>query len=168
MRQIECINALSEPAARAEFLQCCGSARWAAQLAARRPYDDDAHLCAVAVETWRARGRADWLEAFAAHPRIGDLDALREKFAVAAAWSAEEQKGVAGAAEATLSALVDGNRRYEARFGFIFLVCATGKTASEMLSLLERRLGNSPEDELHNAAAEQEKIMLLRLGKLCT
>ena len=109
---------------------------------------------------------ADWLEAFAAHPRIGDLDALRKKFASTANWCAGEQAGVAAADEAVLTALADGNRAYEARFGYIFIVCATGKSAAEMLAILTARLANDPEVELKVATAEQAKITRLRLEKL--
>ncbi len=109
---------------------------------------------------------ADWLEAFAAHPRIGDVDALRAKFAATAAWASGEQAGVAGASESTLRALAEGNRDYEAKFGHIFIVCATGKTADEMLGLLRERLANEPDAELAVAAAEQAKITAIRLRKL--
>jgi 2-oxo-4-hydroxy-4-carboxy-5-ureidoimidazoline decarboxylase len=135
-------------------------------MAARRPFAGAAGLFAAAREVWQGLAREDWLEAFAAHPRIGDLEALRGKFAATAAWSAGEQAGVAGAAEATLRALAEANRAYEARFGHIFIVCASGKSAEEMLALLERRLNNSAEEELRTAAGEQEKITRLRLEKL--
>ncbi len=109
---------------------------------------------------------ADWLEAFAAHPKIGDRDALRAKFAATAAWSAIEQAGVDGAPEEVLDALADANDRYHERFGYIFIVCATGKTAEEMLALIRERLSNDPEVELRTAAAEQAKIARIRLEKL--
>ena len=91
---------------------------------------------------------ADWLEAFAAHPRIGDSDALRARFATTAAWASREQAGALGASEDVLEDLAMGNRQYEERFGFIFIVCATGKTAEEMLELLRQRLANDPEAEI--------------------
>src|SRR5204862_7995938 len=100
---------------------------------------------------WHALTRAEWLEAFAAHPKIGDLEALRSKYTQTAAWSAGEQAGLAGALEATLLALAEGNRQYESTFGHIFIVCATGKTAEQMLTLLEQRLKNAPEEELRIA-----------------
>jgi 2-oxo-4-hydroxy-4-carboxy-5-ureidoimidazoline decarboxylase len=168
MSDVAAINSWSEPEARAAFLRCCGATRWAARMAARRPFAGEAELFAAAGQVWRSLTRADWLEAFAAHPKIGDLEALRRKFAATASWSAGEQAGVAGASETTLQALAEGNRRYEARFGHIFIVCATGKTAAEMLALLDQRLGNEPEEELRIAAGEQEKITQLRLRKLCT
>jgi 2-oxo-4-hydroxy-4-carboxy-5-ureidoimidazoline decarboxylase len=166
MTKLELINSVDEAAARAMFLRCCGATRWAERMAARRPFACEEKLLAAAEEIWRGLPRQDWLEAFAAHPKIGDLDALRGKFARGAAWSAQEQGGVAGASEATLRALAQGNCDYEARFGHLFIVCASGKTAEEMLALLQQRLHNDPEDELRIAAGEQEKITRLRLQKL--
>jgi 2-oxo-4-hydroxy-4-carboxy-5-ureidoimidazoline decarboxylase len=163
---VAALNALPPADARAALLRCCGSRRWADALLARRPFASTADLLAAADEVWAGLDRADWLEAFAAHPRIGDLDGLRKKFAATADWSAGEQAGVAGAGEAVLRELAEGNRRYEERFGHIFIVCATGKTAAEMLRLLRERLPNAPAAELAVAAAEQAKITRLRLEKL--
>jgi 2-oxo-4-hydroxy-4-carboxy-5-ureidoimidazoline decarboxylase len=137
-------------------------------MASRRPFPSEADLFTAAEHVWRGLAREDWLEAFATHPRIGDVDSLRKKFAATAAWSAREQAGVAGASEEVLLALAEGNRAYEAKFGYLFIVCATGKTAEEMLALLHQRLGNTPEEELLNAANEQAKITRLRLDKLST
>lgn len=108
----------------------------------------------------------DWLEAFTHHPRIGDVKNLRQKFASTAQWSQDEQKGVHGVPEDVIQALADGNARYEKKFGHIFLVCATGKSAQEMLALLQQRLHNTPETELRVAMQEQAKITRLRLEKL--
>lgn len=166
MLNVDALNALAEAEARAALLRCCGSTRWVERMAARRPFAGPADLFAAAEEIWRSLRREDWLEAFAAHPRIGDLEALRQRFTATAAWSAAEQAGVAGAAEATLQALADGNRQYEARFGHLFIVCASGKSAAEMLAQLRQRLGNDPEEELRVAAGEQEKITRLRLERL--
>jgi 2-oxo-4-hydroxy-4-carboxy-5-ureidoimidazoline decarboxylase len=166
MIDLDVLNGWSAAEARAALLRCCGSARWAERMAARRPFATEEELFAAAEEVWRGLARADWLEAFAAHPKIGDLDALRARFAATAAWSAAEQAGMVGAPEATLRALAEGNRRYEARFGHIFIVCASGKTAGEMLALLEQRLNNDPEEELRIAASEQKKITHLRLRSL--
>jgi 2-oxo-4-hydroxy-4-carboxy-5-ureidoimidazoline decarboxylase len=168
MMDLQALNHLDEAEACGSLLRCCGAARWAEQMAARRPFADTSELRRAAEDVWRSLGREDWLEAFRAHPRIGDVEALRQKFAATAAWSAAEQAGVAGAAEATLQTLAEGNRRYEARFGYLFLVCATGKSAAEMLALLEQRLTHEPAQELRIAAAEQEKITLLRLQRLCS
>jgi 2-oxo-4-hydroxy-4-carboxy-5-ureidoimidazoline decarboxylase len=166
MTTLQLINSLDEAAARALFLRCCGATRWAEGMAARQPFASAEKLWAAAEEIWQGLAREDWLEAFAAHPKIGDLNVLRGKFARNAAWSAQEQGGVVGASEATLQALAQGNRDYEARFGHLFVVCASGKTAEEMLALLTQRLHNDPQDELLIAAAEQEKITRLRLQKL--
>jgi 2-oxo-4-hydroxy-4-carboxy-5-ureidoimidazoline decarboxylase len=163
---VTALNTLSPADARAALLRCCGSRRWADAMLARRPFASPADLHAAADEVWAGLDRADWLEAFAAHPRIGDLDSLRKKFATTADWSAGEQAGVAGAGEAVLRELAEGNRRYEERFGHLFIVCATGKTAAEMLRLLCERLPNEPAAELAVAAAEQAKITRLRLEKL--
>jgi 2-oxo-4-hydroxy-4-carboxy-5-ureidoimidazoline decarboxylase len=160
------INAWSEAEAREQFQRCCGSTAWAEQMAARRPYADEADLLAVAQQIEQTMTPADWREAFAAHPRIGDRAALRAKFATTAAWSASEQAGVAEAAEEVVDALAEGNRAYEARFGWIFIVCAAGKSATEMLDLLRQRLANDPDEELRTAAAEQRKITRLRLERL--
>jgi 2-oxo-4-hydroxy-4-carboxy-5-ureidoimidazoline decarboxylase len=166
MSAFDVVNAATDAKARAGLLRCCGSRRWAEAMLARRPFASAADLFAAADEIWDGLDRADWLEAFAAHPPIGDLDSLRQKFAATAAWSAGEQAGVAGAADDVLYELAEGNCRYEERFGHIFIVCATGKTALEMLHTLRERLQNTPDEELAIAAAEQAKITRLRLEKL--
>jgi 2-oxo-4-hydroxy-4-carboxy-5-ureidoimidazoline decarboxylase len=165
---LEQINGWTAAEARAAFLHCCGSARWAERLAASRPFASAQNLFDAAERIWHGLDRDDWLEAFAAHPKIGDLDALRAKFSNTAAWSAAEQAGVAGAPEDVLQNLAHGNRLYEAKFGYIFIVCATGKTAGEMLTLLQQRLKNDPQKELMIAAGEQAKITRLRLQKFCS
>jgi 2-oxo-4-hydroxy-4-carboxy-5-ureidoimidazoline decarboxylase len=134
---------------------------------ARRPFGDREALIRHAREVWATMAREDLLEAFAHHPRIGaDLDALRDRFAATRDWSAGEQAAVREASEETLVALRDGNLAYERRFGHIFIVCATGKSAGEMLALLEARLDNEPDRELSIAAAEQMKITEIRLDKI--
>ncbi|MEA2632199.1 MAG: 2-oxo-4-hydroxy-4-carboxy-5-ureidoimidazoline decarboxylase [Chloroflexota bacterium] len=160
------VNAWTADEARAEFRRCCGSARWAETMESLRPYASEAALLDAAERTWRDLPRIDRLEAFSAHPRIGDLDALRARFAATADWSAQEQGGVAGAPEEVLRGLVEGNRQYEERFGYLFLVCATGKSAAAMLELLRGRLSNDPDEEIANAAAEQAAIMRLRLERM--
>jgi 2-oxo-4-hydroxy-4-carboxy-5-ureidoimidazoline decarboxylase len=134
-------------------------------MAARRPFATEHELFAAAAATWQALTRNDWLEAFAAHPRIGDLNSLRAGYDRGLA--ASEQAGVAHVSESVLQALSDGNRAYEAKFGHIFIVCATGKSAAEMLAMLQERLSNDPDQELLLAAAEQQKITHLRLQKVC-
>jgi 2-oxo-4-hydroxy-4-carboxy-5-ureidoimidazoline decarboxylase len=160
------LNALPPEEARAELLRCCGASRWADAMVRARPFRDSAHVLAEGERVWASTGSEDWHEAFRHHPRIGDISRLRERFASTASWSSQEQGGVAGAEEAVLQGLAEGNRAYEERFGFIFLVCATGKSASEMLALLRERMKNAPEHELRVAAAEQGKILRLRLEKL--
>jgi 2-oxo-4-hydroxy-4-carboxy-5-ureidoimidazoline decarboxylase len=162
------LNALADSDARTEFLRCCGSHRWADGMLARRPFADTASLTKAADELWSAASRDDCLEAFAAHPKIGsDIASLRAKFAHTASWSSREQGGMSGAAETTIRRLAEQNQVYDERFGYIFIVCATGKSASEMLAILESRIDSRPEDELRIAAEEQRKIMHLRLAKLC-
>jgi 2-oxo-4-hydroxy-4-carboxy-5-ureidoimidazoline decarboxylase len=158
----------TEPAqdAHAALMRCCGATRWADGMVARRPFADADALLAAADEVWAAMGEGDWREAFTHHPRIGDVSKLREKFASTATWSSQEQKGVSGASEETIQALAQGNRAYEEKFGFIFLVCATGKSAEEMLALLRERMPNDAAAELRIAAGEQAKITRIRLEKL--
>jgi 2-oxo-4-hydroxy-4-carboxy-5-ureidoimidazoline decarboxylase len=136
-------------------------------LLAARPYASSPELFALAEHVWQSLGADDYLEAFSHHPQIGeDLSALRQRFAGTATLSAREQAGVAEADEAVLLALREGNRAYRERFGFIFIVCASGKSAREMLTLLEARIENDREAELRIAAAEQAKITRIRLEGL--
>ena len=150
-----------------DFVRCCGSQRWAAGMVAAQPYGSRAHLLGHAEQLWWRLDEADWLEAFAHHPRIGaDPAALRARFASTAHWAAGEQSGVHGASEATLAALLEGNKTYEQQYGHIFIVCASGLSAEQMLARLQARLGRTPSVELARAAAEQAKITRLRLQKL--
>ncbi len=172
------LNALTPAEAAPALAACCASPRWAEALERARPFRDWQHLEWAADETWRALGPDDWRQAFAAHPPLGALGALGASGGPAAApaapagdgratrWSAGEQAGVQGAAPETLARLASGNRRYEERFGHVFLLCASGKSAEEMLAALEARLGNDPGLELRVAADEQAKITRLRLAKL--
>jgi OHCU decarboxylase len=170
--QLSELNALDENKAASELRRCCGSSRWAQQVARARPFDSIDALTAAADALWWALDRADWLEAFAAHPRIGAASAGRSDTGTSqrpdntAAWSDAEQAGVSGAAEQTRRRLAGANEDYQARFGYIFIVCATGRTADEMLDMLEARLHNDPDRELRVAAEEQRKITRLRLAKL--
>ena len=154
------LNALSDQRARAALERCCGARHWADAMLAARPFGSDAELLATAERVWWGLGRADWLEAFAAHPRIGGRGGPKTD------WARHEQAGADGATEATLAALAQGNRAYEERFGHVFLISATGKTADEMLGALRGRLSNDPATELRVAAEEQAKITRLRLNKL--
>lgn len=140
----------------AALLGCCASKAWAKAMA--RAFETREELLRAADDVWFSLGRAGWLEAFAAHPKIGDRRA--------GGAAAKEQAGARGASAATLAALDAGNRAYEKKFGFTFIVCATGKSADEMLDILRSRLENDAEAELRNAAVEQGKITRIRLEKL--
>jgi len=156
---LEELNGL-EPGERGELLhRCNGSAAWVAGMQRVFPVADIAGLLVAAAEVWRACSEEDWKEAFAHHPKIGVGGGLGK-------WASEEQAGTIGAIREVLEDLAEGNRVYERRFGYIFIVCATGKSAVEMLRLLRERLGNEPGDELLIAMQEQEKIMRIRLEKL--
>jgi OHCU decarboxylase len=166
---LEALNALDSSAAERAFLSCCGSKRWAREMAMRRPFHEVGEVAAAADRIWSGLEPADWLEAFAAHPRIGESATPKEgEEAVAhgSAWSSEEQRGLSTATDDVRTRLASANRAYEARFGFIYIVCATGKSATAMLEIAERRLTNSPEKELRFAAEEQRQITRLRLDKL--
>jgi 2-oxo-4-hydroxy-4-carboxy-5-ureidoimidazoline decarboxylase len=160
------LNQLPVDQARAAFERCCGTQAWVDRMCEARPFKSIEAVRAEAERAWRALPAAGWLEAFTHHPRIGDVEALRRRFASTATWAANEQRGAAAASEETLAALARGNHAYEERFGYIFIVCATGKSAEEMRALLDARLGNDPAREIHLAAEEQMKITGLRLDKL--
>jgi len=132
------------------------------------PADDLVELLEDAEEQWWKCSKEDWKEAFAHHPKIGDVESVKKKFASTAQWASGEQSGVNTASQKTIEALAEGNKKYESKFGYIFIVCATGKSAGEMLEILESRLPNDPEDEIEIAADEQNKISKLRLEKLLT
>jgi 2-oxo-4-hydroxy-4-carboxy-5-ureidoimidazoline decarboxylase len=147
--------------------RCCGATRWVSGMLARRPFGSFSALERAAHEVWAGLGPDDYREAFAHHPAIGaDAAALRAKFAPTAEWSHAEQAGTRSADALTLEELAAKNRAYRERFGFVFLICATGKSAAEMLDALRARLDNPPERELALAALEQDKITALRLAKL--
>lgn len=152
------LNALSDDRCRDVLHSCCGSRRWVRHMLALRPYPDDETLFRRAGTTWWDLDPADWLEAFAHHPRIGARGTK--------GWAEQEQAGMAGAGTDTRDALVEANRAYEQRFGHIFLICATGRSGEEILTALYHRLRNDPGTELRLAAGEQAKITELRLRKL--
>lgn len=160
------LNALPSADAEAELLTCCGARAWARQVAALRPFADEDALFATADEVWWGLDRTEWLEAFRSHPRIGERKAEAGQTAREQGWSRGEQAAMDAAEDATRRALAEGNRAYEARFGHIYLVCASGRSADELLSILTARLDNDPEMELRVAAGEQAKITRLRLEKL--
>ena len=166
MAGLDWLNRASKEEAQAALHRCCGCRRWAEAVAEGRPFATEAALHRAAEREWERATREEILEAFAHHPRIGDRDSLRARFPATHAWSASEQAGAAAAEEHVLDDLARGNRDYEARFGHIFIVCAAGLTAGEMLALLRARLGNDPGNELKIAAGEQMKITRLRLDRL--
>ena len=158
-------NGLAEEEAALRILPCCGSWGWAAGMAGRRPLGDEAALLRAADEVWRKLAVKDWMEAFASHPRIGERKASESPAPQSAAWSAQEQREAAAADDAVKAALAAENAEYERRFGRVFLVSATGKSASEILEILRRRLGNDGATELREAVEEQRKITAIRLKK---
>jgi len=160
------LNNSDAEAARPELIRCCGSGRWADNVLAGRPYSTKDDLFRASDKIWQGLDRADWLEAFSHHPKIGDVNSLREKFASTSTWAEGEQKGVQSADDSTLNGLAKGNSDYEKKFGYIFIVCATGKSAAEMLALLNARLPNGEGDEIMVAMQEQNKITRIRLEKL--
>jgi len=163
---VDRLNQLDEASLVAALAQCCAAPRWVEAMAAGRPFASDENLLTQASEIWHWLGHDDFLAAFAAHPKIGDVESLRAKYAATRAWASGEQAGVVAASQEVLERLAKLNHEYERKFGYIFIVCATGKTAAEMLAILESRLPNDPDAELQIASAEQLKITLLRLQKL--
>src|SRR5260221_1972055 len=125
------LNNLPAGEIRAELLRCCGCKRWAEQIAGRRPFDTIGSLLSSSDSVWNTLSPEDWKEAFSHHPRIGDVMGLNEKFAATAQWASKEQAGTESAPEEVLESLAEGNRLYERKFGYIFIVCATGKSAGE-------------------------------------
>lgn len=161
------LDALPAEQASAALLRCCGSRRWVSGMLARRPFRSPQALQAAARAVWASLAREDFLEAFSHHPPIGgDLAELRAKFAPTADWSSQEQTAVALAGDETLRDLKAVNQAYLERFGFLFIVCASGRSADQLLAALRTRLGNDPALELLVAAEEQAKITALRLDKL--
>jgi OHCU decarboxylase len=154
------LNRLPDARAESELLRCCGSQRWAHLMAAERPFANIGVMTAIAQRLWWSLAAADWLEAFATHPRIGER--------ATSAWSTQEQARAMETGDEARPRLLTKNRTYEERFGYTFIVCATDKSAEEILAILEQRLHNEAGDELQIAADEQRKITALRLDKLIT
>ena len=149
------------------LFQCCGCERWVESMLEAFPFPSEKELVQRATDLWYDEcTKIDWLISFRQHPKIGDVKSLTEKFAATQHLAGKEQAGVATANKQTIEKLAQANKDYEAKNGFIFIVCATGKTADEMLQLLEDRLQNSPDEEIHIAMGEQAKITLIRLKKL--
>src|SRR5207249_1355339 len=166
MSALDRINAMTENDTFTALLRCCGSQRWAREMARKRPFASVSALMSLADATWASLDRSDWLEAFSAHPRIGSRRDVDAKAASTKQWSEHEQSGASSADDATKRALADANADYERKFGRVYLVCATGKSARALLDLCLARLSNDAETELRVAAEEQRKITRLRLEKL--
>jgi len=165
-RELDRLNRVSREQAEAELLKCCGSQRFASQMTAARPFANFDELLTEADDVWRSLNADNWLEAFRAHPKIGEKQAAAVQSEEARQWSAQEQSGINDAGADTMAAIAARNRDYELRFGFIFIVCATGKSSEEMLAILQARLQNDAETEIAVAAEEQRKITRIRLEKL--
>jgi len=157
-------NAAEKAAALEAMLACCGAHRWAEAMVGLRPINSVEQLSEAADRVWSTMEEADWMEAFACHPRIGERKAAHTS-AQSAAWSRQEQSSMDAAKERVLAELAEGNAQYEGRYGFTYIVCATGKSAEEMLAILKRRLNSDRGAELREAAEQQRQIMQIRLGK---
>jgi 2-oxo-4-hydroxy-4-carboxy-5-ureidoimidazoline decarboxylase len=157
-------NKVDEAEAFDAMIACCGARRWASAMVALRPIGSVLELSEAADRVWSTMEEADWMEAFACHPRIGER---KVGFATAksVAWSKQEQASTTSAAEQVLAEIAEGNARYEERYGFTYIVCATGKSAEEMLTILNRRLASNRAAELIEAAEQQRQITQIRLGK---
>jgi len=166
LHDVAWLNSLAPDGARHELLKCCGSQRWAATVAKDRPYPNLEELITRANDIWWTLDREDWLAAFRSHPKIGEKKVANAVTPQSQQWSAQEQRGVEYASPETAGKLATLNLDYQQKFGFIFIVCATGKASDEILALLEQRLANDPATELPIAAAEHAKITELRLRKL--
>ena len=160
------LNNLTTQAAIEAFATCCTSDAWISGMEQARPFKDVEHAQQVALEVWGGCSEPDLLQAFEGHPKIGDVSSLRKKYANTKGLASNEQSGVNVATEDTLQALADGNNEYDDKNGFIFIVYATGKSAAQMLDILNARLPNDRATELKNAATEQSKITALRINKL--
>jgi OHCU decarboxylase len=164
--ELERLNNLAHDEAEAELLKCCGSTAWACALATRRPFKGADELLRAADEVWSSLESDDWLEAFAHHPKIGERKASAGQTQEEQAWSEQEQSGVSAADGAACAELAELNREYERKFGYIFIICAAGKSPAEILASLKSRIENDEAFEIKNAAEEQRQITRLRLRKL--
>ena len=158
-------NALDAESAAREVLPCCGSSAWAAHLAAKRPIANEAALLEASSTVWFSLPKEAWQQAFDSHPRIGQKHAQSQATEESLRWSAQDQRAVVSEDTAAKQALEQANRRYEQRFGRIFIVCATGKSAPQILSILKTRMHNDPQTELREAAEQQRQITELRLRR---
>ena len=162
---VEDLNQLSVAEAKHTFMQCCTSSTWVNKMVAARPFSSALAIKTAADDAWQGLTEQDYFEAFEGHPKIGDVSSLRAKYANTKELAGNEQGLVKEANDEVLEVLSQGNTDYEAKFGFIFIVCATGKSAKQMSDLLQARLPNNKAQELVNAAEEQRKIFQLRIDK---
>jgi len=160
------LNTMRAPEAAHEFLTCCGSHQWANRMVESRPFASIESLQFRAAQIWWDLDPHEWLEAFRSHPKIGETKAATDVSEQSQKWSGQEQVRVQDSPTDTLNELAKLNQEYESKFGYIFIVCATGKTSAEMLTILKLRIGNDSETELPIAAGEQAKITEIRLRKL--
>lgn len=163
---LEEFNKSTSSEARMAFTKCCGAHNWVDRMVALQPFKTVESLFSTSENVWNKCNEADWLEAFTHHPKIGDITSLEEKYNDTKDWASDEQKNVDSASKEVILKLSNLNAVYQEKFGFIFIVCATGKSAGEMLELLESRLDNNYDEELKIAMIEQHKITALRLKKL--
>jgi len=166
--QLASLNKLPEVQAHEYFMQCCSSERWVERMVAERPFSDSASIQLAADKHWQDLDEADYLQAFDGHPKIGDVNSLKAKYSNTQTLASNEQSGVNQADDNTIEQLAKGNALYEEKFGFIFIVCASGKSATQMLGLLRARLNNERTTELQNAAEEQRKIFQIRINTSLT
>jgi len=160
-------NSMDKSTAAASLRKCCGAEKWIELMMNHFPFASTSEMLDIAETIWsRFCSEQDWLEAFTHHPRIGDVESLEKKFASTKEWAGNEQSAVKEANSTIVRQLLEYNNAYEQKFGFIFIVCATGKSAEEMLELLKHRINNSYEDEIKIAASEQSKITAIRINKL--
>jgi len=160
------LNAQNQTQVATTLQQCCAAEKWVTLMIASRPFTDSDEVLSQATAIWESLGEVDFLQSFAAHPQIGDVKTLQAKYVNTQAIASSEQSQVATAPDDIIEQLALANQLYLKRFGFIFIICATGKSAEEMLTALLARIGNSRQQEIENAAAEQLKITILRLSRV--
>lgn len=159
-------NDLNIETVKEKLFMCCGSAKWVEKVISEKPFASIEQLLAISEQAWIECDEGDALEAFSHHPKIGNLEELEKKFSNTSHFAGNEQKSVQTATQEVLTKLAQMNEEYWQRFGFIFIIFATGKSADEMLNSLQARINNEKEAEIQIAKAEQGKITQLRLNKL--
>lgn len=158
------LNNLSKTEARKHLLRCCGSSKWADMMTDYHPFSSPVDMKIISDKSWLLCNEEDWMEAFSHHPKIGEkAEQVKND---SASWAKEEQSGVSSADKNILAELEEGNKKYEEKFGYTFIICATGKSAGEILEILKNRMNNDAAKELHVAAGEQNQITHLRIDKL--